>query len=258
MKSKIIQYLKSDRSFEGGVKLYQEVGLSMSLKTTLNRQGFTPYNHQLLLEELRKLAGISPEELKAFVTAPLAPIQEVIEKVEPVTDEEKQTFIREIPENIRKTIRLRDEFPFLGLPGCPNEIKILVADMITLHDNYMKAHSRLFSSLSEQDLQETAETVVEDYLENQQIWDELNYYKLNGKVLGNHKIFAASARIKEIQDMPVPDQIKLCNSLKSNITKVNKKLKEKSKDPKTADWKEKRDNYQVELAEVKRILGLNS
>ncbi len=253
MKSKIIQYLKMDRTFEGGLRLYQEIGQSMSFKATLNRQGFTPYNHELLLEEFRKMAGISPEELRAFTTAPVE-----LPKAPPVTEEEKKLFILEIPEQIRKTIRLRDEFPFLGQPGCPNELKILVADMISLHENYVKAHSRLFDTMTDEDYQETAASVVEDYLENQQIWEELQYYKENGKVLGNHVIFAYADRLKEIQAMPIAELHKLCNSLKSNISKTKKKIDANPEDPKSAEWTDKLENFQVEMTEVNRLLGLNA
>ncbi|MHC1707412.1 MAG: hypothetical protein AB9842_07810 [Bacteroidales bacterium] len=71
MKEQILHWLKSDRSYDTGVALYQHFGKSLSLKAILNRQGETPYNRGLLTEELRKLAEIDPDELKHILSQPV-------------------------------------------------------------------------------------------------------------------------------------------------------------------------------------------
>ncbi len=71
MKSQVINWLKFDREFESGVHLFMKFGTSLSLKARLNRQGKTQYNMDLLMEELRKLAGIDPAEFKSIISIPV-------------------------------------------------------------------------------------------------------------------------------------------------------------------------------------------
>lgn len=260
MNQEITDYLKTDRSFDSGVELFKKFGKSLSFKQILRRQGYSDYNHRLLHEELRKIAGISPNEFQTIMRRQLEPKVIATEQTRdiPVTPEEKTAFIREIPEQVRKSIRLRDEFPFLAAADCPQEFKILVHDMINAYAEYVDGHPRLFAATTDEDLQEIAAGVVENYIENHEIWDELNYYKANGKILGKHQIFATTDRMLEIRNMTTAEHVKLQNSLKSNISKT-KKLVEKDPDHKnTAERKQSIAKWEVELTEVKRILGLNA
>ena len=70
MRNKILDYLKNDRSFQGGLKLYMEYGKNLAFKNILNRQGRTDYNERILMEELRKIAGISEQEYKGIMNRP--------------------------------------------------------------------------------------------------------------------------------------------------------------------------------------------
>ena len=76
MKERILHWLKSDRTYNNGVAFYQKYGKSLSLKAILNRQGETTYNKNLLTEELRKLAGIDPDELKHLLSSPVTNVVE--------------------------------------------------------------------------------------------------------------------------------------------------------------------------------------
>ena len=268
MKTEITNYLKADRTYNSGVKLFMKFGKSASFKQVLNRQSFTDYTHGVLLEQLRLLAGIPEQEFKSIIAKPvtLAAKQEVIElqaaknaePLVPVTAEEKAAFISEIPEQVRKAIRLRDEFPFLASPDCPDEFKILVHDMINAYSDYVDGHKRLFEATTGEELQEIAAGVVEDYLENHLIWDELNHFKATGKILGKHEIFATTDRMLEIRNMSTAEHTKLHNNLKSNISKTKKLVEKDPGHKNTADRKQSIANWEVELVEVKRILGLNA
>jgi len=258
MKAKILNYLNKDRSFAGGLKLYLEHGKSLSLKRTLNNQGYSEHNLGVLLEQLRIEGGISPDEFRIMLLQPvsLAAKQEIMET--PVSPEEKEVFIREIPEQIRKTIRLRDDFPFLADPKCPDKFKILVHDMLTAYANYVDGHKRLFEVTTGDELQEVASTVVENYLENREIWDELNYYKENGKILGKHVIFSTTDRMLEIRNMTTADQVKLQKNLMNNIARTKQKIAEQPEHKNTSDRKASVAKFEVELTVVNGILGLSS
>ncbi len=97
MKQQILNWLKTDRSYDKGVALYQQYGKSLSLKAILNRQGETPYNKGLLFEELRKLAEIDQDELRHILSLPVQ--KEVGE--EPVPVKEPAT-VEEVPETDKK------------------------------------------------------------------------------------------------------------------------------------------------------------
>ena len=81
MKEKVLAYLKQDRSFETGKMLYEKYGLNNALKRTLNMQGAHGNNHNLMMHELAKDAGISESELlsileNSVVMDPIVPAED--------------------------------------------------------------------------------------------------------------------------------------------------------------------------------------
>lgn len=284
MKEIILNYLKTDRSYNAGVRLFMQYGQSMGFKQTLNRQMFTEYLHRVLLEQLCELAGISIEELNDIVARPvqqpeaIAPVPAAEdkgnqdppedykgnpdppagEKGAALTEEEKAKQIVEIPENVRKAIRLRDEFPFLASPECPTEFKVLVHDMLTAYTTYVDLHPKLFEVTTIEDLQKVAQGVVENYIENHAIWDELNHYKATGEILGKHPIFAKNDRMAEIQAMTTAEQVKLQKNLMNNLARTKKNIADKPDHKNTAERKASIAQWEIELEEVNRILGLDA
>jgi hypothetical protein len=237
-------------------------GNSLSFKKTLNNQGFTEFNHNLLLFELSKLATISMEHFHDIMATPIMPVvkNEVIPEPDlPVTPYEKVVFINEIPEQVRKTIRLRDDFPFLSMPGgCPDEFKILVHDMLSAYDRYKSDHKRMFDATTGEELQDIAASVVENYLENREIWDELNYFQAHGQILGKHPIFSTTDRMLEIRNMTIADHVKLKKSLENNIARTKKNILDNPEHEKTLDRKQKVAKWEVELVTVNNLLGINA
>ena len=61
--------------------------------------------------------------------------QDKVDELEEELEEAKSKYC-EVPETVRKTIRFREEFPFLNEKDCPNEFKILVSDMFSAYDLY--------------------------------------------------------------------------------------------------------------------------
>ena len=104
---------------------------------------------------------------------------------------------------MKSGVVIREEFPFLGREDCPDELKVLVADMITAHDRYIKGHAKLFevAHKGENACFNAAEQTVENYLENRLIWQELEHYKKTGKLLGTHPIFAKRNKEAELMKL---------------------------------------------------------
>jgi len=128
-----------------------------------------------------------------------------------------------------------------------------VADKITSYEQYVQGHKDLFDS--EKILQVSGPT-VEAFLNNRKIFDELNYYKNNGKLLGQHAVFGQNSRIDQIQKMIVPELVKLKDQLTNNIDRTKKKIKVTPKHPETKNRKARVSEYETELKEVKKLLNL--
>lgn len=256
MGNKIIEYLKNDRSFEAGLMLYMIFGNSESFKRILNRQGFSEYNHKLLLEELRKVAKLEQDEFNYILSTQVKAVSKETkdEPTTPPTTQEVTTFVEQLPEYVRKSIKLRDEFPFLREKDCPPELKILVADMISAFEAYHQANERLFKAMDPEDFAKASEEVVENYLENRAIWEELNHYKENKEILGQHPIFEQTQRFEEIRLMNGNDLVKLLKSLENNISRNNKLITDQPEHPETHNRKERVEKYQLELSEVRRVI----
>jgi hypothetical protein len=73
MKEKVLDYLKHDRSFDGGNAIYQAHGMNRHLKGILNVQGDFGINKEVMTKELAKEAGISESELELILATPVVP-----------------------------------------------------------------------------------------------------------------------------------------------------------------------------------------
>lgn len=268
MKAQILHYLKHDRSFETGLNLYQQHGYRMSFKTVLNRQGFSKSNYDILLRELAVENGISDADLELILKTPVVnstvavtkePAKEEIPKLNldaPVFEEVEGKRIVRVPDSIQKSIKLREQFPFLNNSDCPKELKILVTDMFSLLDKYQAAHKDLFKDVSAEEINEAAANCVEDYLENRAIWDELNHYKETGTILGKHPIFAEIQREEEIRTMSIGDLTVLHSNLKNYILRDEKYIKKNPNDKKNGAKSIKIDGWKKDKIIVAGILGI--
>lgn len=128
------------------------------------------------------------------------------------------------PEPVRKMIRFREKFPFLGSPDCPDVLKVLVADMFTSYENYKSAHARL-QVLADDDAAGAVadcEKVVGEYLRNREIWDELEYYREHGAILGKAAKFAEMEAAEDYSRLSEIDLMKKLQSASVNVSKHRK------------------------------------
>lgn len=102
-----------------------------------------------------------------------------------------------------RTVKMRDEWPFLSEDDCPIELKILAADKITAWKNYVTNHQKLFSVCSLEECLETAKNCVFFYCQNRKIFSEFAHYKEHKAILGKHPIFQELDRLKNYRGMDV-------------------------------------------------------
>lgn len=262
MKDAILNYLRSDRRFDPGVKLYRKVGQNKMLLRKLNIQGATQHNLEMLHYQLFKVTGLPDSDFFSIMQRPVlepsAPrIVMAPSSVDVNGPDQGQSDVGKISVVEATKKKLRDEFPFLSDKSCPDAFKILVADMLTAHENYVRAHNDLFNISDEKQAFEAADRLISNYLDNRAIWDELNHYKNSGQILGAHPYFAGQRRRKELSDMSVPDLINLKDRLEMNIWRNKKKMEDDPKPHLVKDREKRISLYASDLKIVKGLLNIN-
>ena len=115
------------------------------LKASFRRNAETDLLRATLMEELRKsFAGISETafrtmQRKAVDSPHISSASIVVEEIKA----EKTAVNVPVTPVVENVIRFRDRFPFLNSPDCPDVLKILVADMFTAYDLYLKTFREL-------------------------------------------------------------------------------------------------------------------
>jgi hypothetical protein len=131
--------------------------------------------------------------------------------------------VTDLPANIKASVKLRDQFPFLREKDCPDSLKLLVNDLITSYEKFAAEQPKLHEVLSDADAAATAEIVLENYIANKEAWAELEHYKENGNILGAHPLFARLALKEEIAALTTVELVKKIKSLEINLIKNRKK-----------------------------------
>ena len=144
----------------------------------------------------------------------------------------------------RKTMKLREEFPFLGRRDCPEEFAVLVNRMLTAYDDYRFEKEKLFdvdkNNLELCYLQ--ARSVLDSHIVNREIWEELNYYKIHGTILGNVPEFKIRSLTEEFEAM---SSVALGKIIGNNIPRKMSYYKKQLADKSTKN----KDEIRVKIAE---------
>lgn len=266
MKEEIIKFLENDRSYNGAIALYSKFGRNALFLRQMNLKGETEKTKEALFYELFKLTGLSGKDFhKIMNTAVLiqseTPSSDIPISKPAAAENESQKdlplLLDKAPVEFAKSLKLRQEFPFLKEQNCPNELKILVADMLTAYYNYVEAHPKLLLAESAEELSALAGTVVENYLENRSIWEELNYYKENRVILGEHPKLKELAFRNEIADMTTPELIKLKDNLYNKITRTKKQITDNNKPHLSEERNMRVADFEKQLFIVKKALGID-
>jgi hypothetical protein len=220
---------------------------------------------ETVLQELADSFGVTVDELVSpdFQERVLA-MDENADRIEELTDELEaaRSKYAETPEPVRKMIRFREKYPFLNSPDCPDVLKVLVADMFTSYDNYKSAHARLQVLADDEAAAAVAdcEKVVTEYLKNREIWDELEYYRENGAILGKAAKFREMEAAEDYTKLSEIDLMKKLQSANVNESKHRKAVntaKEKGETNDRAEaalarWSATKKAIQEEVARRKK------
>lgn len=150
----------------------------------------------------------------------------------------------------------RHEFPFLSSPDCPQELKILAADKLTAFHTYRSLHPKLFECNTPEEELTTVSRLVEAFIENRAIYDELQYYKKHKSILGRHRIFNEYNELKALQKLDPISLAEKRKKLQHNIWRIQSQLQENDKPHLKADRENRLAQKQRLLQEVERLITL--
>lgn len=239
--AEIKAWLQGPRNYDEGVALYERYGLNRMLrrKFAIERTAFI---RDMLVEELRKIAGITTTELarlprraaRAVAVVPSKPRQQA-------------------PAEVKEKLRFRERFPFLNAPDCPDEVKVMVADMFTAYGAYHDAFSRLQELPDDANGAKEAQAIVENYLADRQMWEALEYFKAHN-ALPQEEVKASDDgdTVALMTDMELADGLR---NARSNVSKKKAALKKADTDEARAAllrWEQRRDLLEAETQARKK------
>jgi len=225
------EWIKAGARTKDGIRLFIRLRGETPFGRIVRR--FPDGNSHLVIRALFRIAG---KEVKEFVE-----VKEVVA----------------IPLTIEATPaapKFREQFPFLSEPTCPPELKILAADKITAYRNAVVAHQRLSDCKTLQECAITAQAVVDNWIENELIFEEFRYYGDMRKVLGKHPIFAEMKKIQELRKMPAGKIFKTKENLTTKINRIKYEIKKGDKPHLLAEREKRLRETEHLLAEVDRII----
>lgn len=201
---------------------------------------------------LELVASLSPSPwLARLVTAAPRFSWLISERLEPF-----RTMVKEVtPDPLMSSGAFRRKWPFLEEPDCPDELKILAADMITSWHAFSSAHEELYSCATTEECFETAKKVLKNFTQNRRIRSEFAYYKEHHKVLGKHPIFAGRERLAELRRAPLPELVKRKSSVEKNIWRLEGRIKAGDRPDLEADREERLAVWRRELEDINRTIS---
>lgn len=233
LKQAIQEWVHAECEFRAGLELYvKAVGKRHPTIYVLRK--YSPSNHRTLITALTYRAGLPIPVVGAKNISPDLP---------PHTSQ---------PTPKQK---LRDDYTFLNQPGVPNELKILVSNKITAYNAYKAAHAKLFDSTTPEEEFANVRTLVENYIENHVIHQELAHYRKNGTILGKHPIFEEIKRLKKYRHTSAVELFKQKKRIEHNIWRIRKLIESGDKPHLRFDREQKIKAYELELAELEKFIG---
>lgn len=216
------KWLRAGAEINAGLRLFSQISGNRYFvrMVTINPEKYRP----LLITKLCILVGIDPATASIEPEAPPRP-------------------------------KFRDEYPFLRSDTCPTELKILAADKLTAWENYTAAHAALFNCVTPEECYTTARKVLDNYLENRMIFEELDYYREHGRPLGKHPIFERLRKIRAFKKLTIPELFRAQKRLQYRVwwlrTAIDKNDKPHLREHREALLSE----YEAQLLEIDKIIA---
>lgn len=254
MKDQVIHFLKNKpddviQQFNKAFELYRRSPFCSNSIIRRCNLGFTERNLETLLYDLQKGFKITNVEV---LNTP------ILSKDDIKTDLNK----------LQEQTKISDDFPFLRNKDCPDELKILVNDKITAWKEFCKKHKELVEKYFKGEI--TLETKVEESIKlqnliketvnnfelNKDIYEELDYYKENHKILGKHPILKEALLEQEIKELSIVDLVKRKDRNIYKIARAKREIKG-LKDKKAIETRQHRiNNWKNENIMIEKYISV--
>jgi len=206
---------------------------------------------------LMEHAGASPLTLRLIRSNPVANKRMMVEHLCRQYDikEDHSVSINQPDIAIRKKQKsFREEFSFLSSRSCPVELETLASRKFGRYYAYVDLHKKLRDCTSLQECAQVSKELIDNYMDNRQIYDELNYYKKHKAILGKHPIFQEFSRRRQLLQLSVKELVLRKINIENNIWRVKNELSKGNKPHLDNERKDRLAGYESELEEVNRLL----
>lgn len=186
-----------------------------------------------------------------------------------IITEKKEEVFTKAPDEVKESVKLRVEFPFLNELDCPDELHILVGKKFAHYNAWVAIHESLFVMIpdiendaapipmSSEEIFELASAAVENFELNQLIYTELKHYEEHKEVLGVHPIFVERKLKEKIDKSTVPELTIRKSNLDNYIRRDEKKLPNLLAEAKDK-LQSKINNWKIELELINVKLGFSA
>lgn len=134
------------------------------------------------------------------------------------------------------------------------ELEALASRKFTKYRAYVRLHRQLRDCTSLEDCARVSGELVDNYIDNRLIWEELTWYKEHGSLLGKHPAFAEFRRRRELNNLPVKELVKRQRQVEMNIWRVKSEMAKGDKPHLDATRRERLAGYEKERADIVRLL----
>lgn len=278
MKNKIIAVIKDQdiSSEERYNQLLQLMTSKMNMGQIRNFQsGYSEHKLERLIYEAKKIIPISDLDIHNYTGEEIQQEPTTEFGKDSANDEapkadvlpQETPFFKELQANAdaQEGLKLRDEYPFLKDPNCPPVFLQLVGEKITAWEQFAENRSFLdilgvqtdedvpaevldlkvaFDALSPEEqsakLLEFAGKAVANFQLNADIKAELDFYKEQGQVLGNHPALNDMKIEQEISELDEAGLVDMKTKASKNLSKAKKEIEDKgtneAREKRVHDW----------------------
>ena len=134
------------------------------------------------------------------------------------------------------------------------ELEALASRKFAKYHAYVRLHELLRDCTDLDGCAKVAGELVDNYIDNRLIWQELNWYKEHGTILGKHPAFAEFRRRRQLNDMSVKQLVKRQQQVEMNIWRVKSEMAKGDKPHLDATRRERLAGYEKERADIVRLL----
>ena len=134
------------------------------------------------------------------------------------------------------------------------ELEALASRKFTKYRAYVRLYNKLRDCSTLEQCAKVAGELVDNYIDNRLIWQELSWYQDHGSILGKHPAFAEFRRRRQLNDMPVKALVRRQQQVEMNIWRVKNEMAKGDKPHLDTQRQERLAGYEKERADIIRLL----